>query len=83
METATESLVEEYGRGYEMLREAVEGLSEAEIRFKPAPEQWSIHQIIVHLADSELVSTHRLKKVLTEEEPLLASFNQDAWAEAL
>ncbi|WP_274363519.1 DinB family protein [Paenibacillus thermotolerans] len=77
------ALIDEYARGYEQLREAVEGLSEEELRFKPAPDQWSIHQIVIHVADAELVSTHRLKKVLTEEEPLLTSFNQNAWTDTL
>lgn len=78
-----ESLIEEYGSGYKMLREAIEGLSEDELRFKPASDKWSIHQILIHMADSEMVSTQRLKKVLSEEEPLLMSIDQDAWADAL
>ncbi len=78
-----ESLIEEYGSGYKMLREAIEGLSEEELRFKPASDKWSIHQILIHMADSEMVSTQRLKKVLSEEEPLLMSIDQDAWAIAL
>ena len=78
-----ESLIEEYGSGYKMLREAIEGLSEEELRFKPALDKWSIHQILIHMSDSEMVSTQRLKKVLSEEEPLLMSIDQDAWANAL
>lgn len=78
-----EALIEEYGRGYEMLRDATEGLTEDELRFRPAPDKWSIHQILIHLADSELVATQRLKKVLAEEEPLLMSWNQDAWVNGL
>ena len=78
-----ESLIEEYGNGYKILREAIEGLSEEELRFKPALDKWSIHQILIHMADSEMVSTQRLKKVLSEEEPLLMSIDQDAWANTL
>lgn len=78
-----EALIEEYGRGYAMLREAIEGLSEEELRFKPAPDKWSIHQIIIHVTDSEILSTHRLKKVLAEDEPLLISFDQDSWVNNL
>jgi hypothetical protein len=78
-----EALIEEYGRGYAMLREAIEGLAEEEIRFKPASDKWSIHHIIIHVTDSEILSTHRLKKVLAEEEPLLISFDQNAWANDL
>lgn len=31
-----------------MLRQAIEGLSEEEFRYKPAPDKWSIHQILIH-----------------------------------
>jgi hypothetical protein len=76
-------LIEEYGQGYEMLRKSIEGLTEEELRFKPAPDKWSINLILIHLADSELVSTQRIKKVLAEEEPILFSVDQDAWADGL
>ncbi|WP_221567776.1 DinB family protein [Alkalihalobacillus sp. TS-13] len=73
-------LIEAYAEGYDLLQKALEGLTEEEFRYKPAPEKWSIHQIIIHIADSELVSTQRIKKVLAEEEPILFSVDQDAWA---
>lgn len=66
-----------------MLCEAIEGLAEEELRFKPAPDKLSIHQIIIHVTDSEILSTHRLRKVLAEVEPLLISFDQNAWAKDL
>lgn len=75
-----EDLIKEYALGYAMLRDAIEGLTEEEFRFKPAPDKWSFHQILIHVTDSEISSTSRLKKVLVEDEPTLISFNQDAWA---
>lgn len=77
------NLIEEYSQGYALLREAIEGLSEDELRFKPEPNKWSIHQIVIHVTDDEILSTHRLRKVLAEEEPLLLSFDQEAWADNL
>ncbi|MFF2528325.1 DinB family protein [Brevibacillus sp. NPDC058079] len=78
-----EKLIEEYSQDYELLREAVEGLSEEELRFQPAPDKWSIHQILIHVTDSEILATHRLRKVLAEEAPLLLSFDQEAWSDNL
>ncbi|TCZ70211.1 DUF664 domain-containing protein [Paenibacillus albiflavus] len=78
-----EDLIKEYALGYAMLRDAIEGLTEEELRYKPAPDKWSIHQILIHVTDSEISSTSRLKKVLAEDEPLLISFDQDAWANNL
>ncbi|OZB95426.1 DinB family protein [Paenibacillus sp. XY044] len=78
-----EDIIKEYASGYAMLREAIEGLTEEELRYKPAPDKWSIHQILIHVTDSEMSSTSRLKKVLAEDEPTLISFDQDAWANNL
>jgi len=78
-----EKLIKEYSLGYTMLREAIKGLNEEELRYKPAPDKWSIHQILIHVTDSEISSTSRLKKVLAEDEPILNSFDQDAWANNL
>lgn len=76
-------LIHEYAQGYELLRASIDGLSEEQMRFRPAPGKWSIHEIIVHVADSEIVGIHRLKKVLAEDQPLLTAFDQDAWAAQL
>ncbi|SIR00681.1 DinB superfamily protein [Peribacillus simplex] len=59
-----EALIEEYGRGYAMIRKAIEGLAEEELRFKHAPDKWSIHHILIHVTDAEVLSLHRLKKSL-------------------
>jgi uncharacterized damage-inducible protein DinB len=78
-----EDLIKAYVSGYAMLHEAIEGLTEEALRYKPAADAWSIHQIIIHLTDSEMSSTSRLKKVLAEDEPTLMSFDQNAWANNL
>lgn len=78
-----EDLIKEYSLGYAMIWDAIEGLTEEELRYKPAPNKWSIHQILIHVTDSEISATPRLKKVLAEDEPILVSFDQDAWANTL
>jgi len=76
-------LIQEYTLGYEMLRKAIEGLNEDEFRYKPAADKWSIHQILIHVTDAEILATSRLKKVLAEKEPILISFDQNAWTNNL
>jgi uncharacterized damage-inducible protein DinB len=75
-----EQLIREYADGYQLLRQAIEGLSAEQMRFRPAPGKWSIHEILVHMTDAEIVGIHRMKKVLAEEQPVLNAFDQDAWA---
>lgn len=43
--------------------------------------EWSIAQIIHHLADSHSWGLMRCKKVLTEEAPIIASYHQDSFAQ--
>lgn len=78
-----QQLVAEYGSGYDQVKNAISGLTKEELQFKPAPDKWSIHEIIIHLADAEIVGVHRMKRVLAEDNPTLTAYNQDAWADAL
>ncbi|MDF2681102.1 MAG: hypothetical protein K0R47_2292 [Brevibacillus sp.] len=77
------ALIEEYGRGHERVKEAIRSLTEEEMHYKPGPNKWSIHEIVVHLADAELVGVHRMKRVLAENDPMLTAYDQDAWAMSL
>ncbi|MEM1055654.1 MAG: DinB family protein [Bacteroidota bacterium] len=48
-----------------------------------APGKWSIAEVLHHLADSEIVFSNRLRRVLAEERPRLAGYDQDLWASRL
>lgn len=77
------SLVEQYRTAYQALRKPIEGLSAEQLTMKPQPEKWSITEIILHLLDSELHTSLRIKKILAEENPKLTPFDQDTWATRL
>lgn len=62
---------------------AVSGLAPAVLRYKPAPEKWSILEILGHLADIEIVYGYRLRQMLADEKPVIAPMDQDAWARNL
>jgi hypothetical protein len=40
-------------------------------------------EVVQHLADSDLVFGFRLRMILTEDQPRLQSYDQDAWARTL
>jgi hypothetical protein len=42
-----------------------------------------MQQILVHLSDSETVLLDRLRRLLSEKQPLLLAFDQDRWAKEL
>ncbi len=71
--------IDKYAQGFSLVSEAIAGLPAEVVRFKPSAAEWSIHEIIVHLADAEIVGLHRMKQILAERNPLLTAFDQDRW----
>ena len=41
-----------YGAGYDAVVTALDGISPAELDWKPAPSEWSAREVVHHLADS-------------------------------
>jgi uncharacterized damage-inducible protein DinB len=64
------------------LRQLVTGRSPAELERRPAPDRWSVGQILAHLADTELVTGWRLRTILATSGVALQSFDQNVWAKS-
>lgn len=54
----------------------------AKLRKKPAPDKWSVTEILAHLADGELVVGWRLRSILGAPGTPIQAYDQDAWAAA-
>ncbi|MEZ4773396.1 MAG: putative metal-dependent hydrolase [Bacteroidia bacterium] len=63
------------------VRQLVQHLSDSQLDTPYRPEGWTIRQVVHHMADSHLNSYIRFKWTLTEDEPLIKTYNQKAWAE--
>ena len=74
-----ERSIANYERGIERLREACGGLSDADLNTRIAPGTWSIQEILVHLLDSDLIATHRMRRIAAEHLPLLVSYDENAF----
>lgn len=55
----------------------------AHLRTRPDEHEWSVLECLGHLTDSELVTSGRYRWILSEDEPQLVGFDQDAWAARL
>lgn len=82
MPAPTSEQIDNYEAAPSRIAAAIEGLSEAVMHHKPQ-EDWSIHEVIIHLADSEAIGFWRLRKTLAEEESTLAVYDEAAWASNL
>lgn len=74
-------VLERFRRGAELVAMAITGAAGPEVDFRPAPDKWSVRQIVAHLADSECVAVLHFRRIIAEENPELPTYNQDAWAE--
>lgn len=61
------------------LAQLVEGVSASELRTRPAPEKWSVSEIIAHLADGEIVSAFRMRFILGSPGSPVVAYDQDKW----
>lgn len=62
------------------LESVVNHLSETQLTTYYLGGEWTIAQNVHHLADSHMNSFIRLKLMLTEDNPALKPYNQEAWA---
>jgi uncharacterized damage-inducible protein DinB len=63
------------------LRAAVEGLSGAQFGTPYRDGGWTVRQVVHHLPDSHMNAFVRFKLALTEEEPLVKTYEEALWAE--
>lgn len=75
--------MEEYGRGYDLLTTALAEVPRTAWDFKPAPGEWSIHEVLIHMSDSEAMGALRIRKLIAEPGSTLMPYDDTQWAEAL
>ncbi|HVN93419.1 MAG TPA: bacillithiol transferase BstA [Terracidiphilus sp.] len=62
------------------LRQAVAGLSDAQLDTPYRDGGWTVRQVVHHLADSHANSYIRIKLALTEDSPTITAYDEAAWA---
>ncbi|MBH5317608.1 DinB family protein [Paenibacillus sp. GSMTC-2017] len=63
----------------QQLSQAIEGLTEEDLRWKGTPTQWSVTEVLAHLVDHSIIVSFRIKEILSGSEVRLPSFKQDEW----
>ena len=63
----------------ERLAQLIEGVSTSELRRRPAPDKWSVREIIAHLADGEIVGGFRVRFILGSPGSPVVAYDQDKW----
>jgi hypothetical protein len=62
------------------LERLVKGVPAAKLRKRPAPEKWSVSEVLAHLADAEIVIAWRIRSILAAPGTPIQAYDQDTWA---
>jgi DinB superfamily len=61
------------------LARLIKGVPTPKLRKRPAPDKWSVGEILAHLAEAEIVAGFRMRLILGAPGTPIAAFDQDAW----
>jgi len=61
------------------LARLIDGVPTDKLMARPAPQQWSVSEILAHLADGEIVGGWRMRLILGSPGTPLAAYDQDNW----
>lgn len=76
-------LVESYGKAYQTLVDGLDQFPREMWNFRASPNDWSIHEIIVHITDSEANSYIRARRFIAEPGQAVMAYDENAWLEKL
>ena len=76
-------VLESFGRAPVLLSTVLREVPKKMWLYKPSPDRWSIHEIIVHLADSEASSYVRCRHLIAEPGMAIPEFDPKKWAGTL
>lgn len=78
-----QKLIDRYADGYNEVMRALEGIPADKLTAHLIPGKWSAAEIIHHLADSEMMSAIRLRRLLVEDNPAIQGYPEAVYAERL
>src|SRR3989304_10414890 len=78
-----ERLIRQYADGPSRLNAALSSVPDEARTWRPAPGGWSVHEIVCHCAGSETNAAARIRYLLSEKEPVILGYDENAWAVTL
>jgi hypothetical protein len=75
-----ESRIQQYAAGPSKLRQAVAHVPKDALQWRPAPGEFSVHEIVCHCADCETNAHVRIRYLIAEKDPVIIGYDPDNWA---
>jgi len=76
-------LLQRYKNGSALLRQALHQLPPEMWKYQPGPNKWSVHEIVIHLSDSEVQSHVPCRTILAEPGTTIMNHEEYEWSVAL
>jgi hypothetical protein len=77
-----QALLDRFRTGYADVEDALAGATADELD-RPPPDGWTARQVVHHLADSEATAYVRLRRLIAEDGPLIAGYDEPEYARRL
>jgi hypothetical protein len=78
-----ETQLERYSTGADDVEDALAGATDADLDRRPPGGAWTAREITHHLADSESMAYIRLRRLIAEDDPVIAGYDEPRWARQL
>jgi hypothetical protein len=75
----SEVKLQDYSDTINELKTAISGLNAKELSWKEKSGVWSITEVLSHLLDHNIITSFRIREILSESNATLPVFNQDRW----
>ncbi|MCA1815788.1 MAG: DinB family protein [Acidobacteria bacterium] len=75
-----ERMIGQYEAGYDAVARSVASFPPERMAERPLPGKWSAREIVHHLADSEMESARRIRRLLAEDRPQILAYDQEDYA---
>ncbi len=62
-----------------LLAQLIAGIPPEKLRQRPAPDKWSVAEILAHLSETEIGSSWRYRQMIEHDGAALSSYDQDLW----
>lgn len=77
------ALIDQYRNGYDQVVRALDGITNEELDTAEADGEWTPRRVVHHLADSEMTSAIRIRKLVAEQDAEIEGYDEEGFASSL
>ena len=63
----------------QLFADLIQGIPAEKLRERPAPDRWSVAEILAHISEAEIGSSWRYRQMIEHDGGPLSSYDQDLW----